>query len=472
MLVRLPLECPVIGELSAITLLLLVIGLVVWRLPKVDLGHAEAFTRRRTFNWIPLGLTYAFLYMGRYNLAAAKDVGAITQEQYGDIFGWGAIAYGVSFLMSGPLADKLGGRTTILISAAGSAVCNVGMGLAMTGLAGDERLTLAMTVLYALNMHFQSYGAVSVVKVNSAWFHVRERGVYGGLFGVLISLGIYFAFDWGHLIAKSFDSIGPLFFIPAAILCTWFAIDLFLVQATPSGAGFEDFDVGDASSGDDGPADPVYVVVRKMVTNPVILTIAAIEFCSGFLRNAIMHWYRDFAKGMSLTEAFVYEHWGAMLCIAGITGGMFAGVISDRVFNSRRGPVAAVLYGAMVLGALAIVPLMGTPSLVGPIVVFMSMAVIGVHGMLSGTASADFGGKRNAGVAVGLIDACVYFGTGLQGFLLGRILPAKGTPEAADVANWAVWPWAMFPVALLGLVLAATLWNATPKGKEPAKKAA
>ena len=453
-------------DLVPILVLLAVIAVVVARLPKVDLGHEAAFERRRHFNWIPLGLTYAFLYMGRYNLAAAKDVGAITQAEYGDIFGWGAIAYGVSFLISGPLADTLGGRTTILISAAGSSVMNLAMGYVMFNLADDPSRVSYMTALYAANMHFQSYGAVSVVKVNSAWFHVRERGVYGGLFGVLISLGIYFAFDWGHKIATAEAlHIGWLFWIPAALLLFWFLTDLFLVRATPSGAGFADFDTGDASSGDDGPADPVWVVMSKMVRNPIILTICAIEFCSGYLRNAIMHWYRDFAKGMSLTDGnFVYENWGMLLCVAGIFGGMFAGVISDRVFNSRRGPVSAVLYGMMVAGALVIIPVMSNPLWVGPIVVFMSMAVIGVHGMLSGTASADFGGKKNAGVAVGLIDACVYFGTMSQSFLLGRLLPEKGTEAAADLANWSVWPWAMLPVAIVGLLLSATLWNAKPKG--------
>ncbi len=451
-----------LGELTAIGILLAVIGLVVLRLPRVELGHDAAFLRRRHLNWLPLGLTYAFLYMGRYNLAAAKDIGAITQEQYGDIFGWGAMVYGLSFVVSGPLADKLGGRFTILASALGSALCNAAMGVAMVALAGDPRITWVMSGLYALNMHFQSYGAVSVVKVNSAWFHVRERGVFGGLFGVLISLGIYFAFDWGHQIAEHLP-IGWLFWIPAALLVGWWLVDLALVRATPGDAGHRDFDVGDASSGDEGPPDPVLAVLLRMATNPIIVTIAAIEFCSGFLRNAIMHWYRDFAKGVGLVEGnFVYEHWGMLLCVAGITGGMFAGVISDRVFGSRRGPVAAVLYGAMLAGALALVPLVGTPALVGPVVVFMSMAVIGVHGMLSGTASADFGGKRNAGIAVGMIDACVYFGTMTQSFLLGRILPEKGTPEAAVLANWGVWPWAMAPVALFSLLLAATLWNARP----------
>ena len=52
--------------------LLLVIAFVIGRLPKIDLGHSDAFRRRRVANWLPLGMTYAFLYMGRYNLKVSQ----------------------------------------------------------------------------------------------------------------------------------------------------------------------------------------------------------------------------------------------------------------------------------------------------------------------------------------------------------------------------------------------------------------
>ena len=67
----------------------------------------------------------------------------------------------------------------------------------------DIDLVVVFSILYALNMYFQSYGAVSIVKVNAHWFHVRERGIFGGIFGTLISLGIYFAFDWGQNIVEA-----------------------------------------------------------------------------------------------------------------------------------------------------------------------------------------------------------------------------------------------------------------------------
>ena len=34
--------------------------------------HSREYRLRRFWNWFPLGVTYALLYMGRYNLTVAK----------------------------------------------------------------------------------------------------------------------------------------------------------------------------------------------------------------------------------------------------------------------------------------------------------------------------------------------------------------------------------------------------------------
>ncbi len=454
-------------QLLPIGVLLAVIALVLSRLPKVELDTplSDRFRRRRAANWLPLGMTYAFLYFGRYNLAALKIKGveALTEQQYGDIFFVGALIYGFAFLINGPLTDRLGGRKTIIIAAAGAAAANAAMGLlAMHGPLGDQ--VTALSILYGANMYFQSFGAVSIVKVNAHWFHVRERGVLGGVFGILISLGVYFAFDWGRRISVAWPHDSQwVFFIPAAVLALFVIIDFLIIRDSPSGAGYDDFDVADASSGQSSVRQPALQVMASLLKNPIIITIAIIEFCSGFLRNAIMHWYPDFASSLGLRGGFVYQNWGMLLCVAGITGGMFAGLLSDRLFDSRRGPVAGVLYGLMLAGAVALVPLLGLPASVGWMVVFMSMAIIGVHGMLSGTASADFGGKNNAGIAVGMIDGCVYLGTALQSIVLGNLLPSKESAAASQVSSWKVWPYAMVPLAVIGLVLCIRLWNARPQ---------
>ena len=78
----------------------------------------------------------------------------------------------------------------------------------------------------------------------------------------------------------------------------------------------------------------------------------------------------------------------------------------------------------------------------------MSLCVIGVHGMLSGTASMDFGGKKNVGIAVGIIDGFVYAGTGVMSLTYYFILPNDlDKAVAADPANWISWPVSMIPVS-------------------------
>jgi OPA family glycerol-3-phosphate transporter-like MFS transporter len=451
-----------VDKLLPVGILLAVIAVVIVRLPSVELGHSAAYKRRRVTNWLPVGLLYSFLYMGRYNLTVAKDAfgDLMTNADFGLIFGIGTAVYGSAFIINGPLTDRVGGKRALLIGGAGSLLANAAMGLPPL-LGVEDDLVTVYSLLYGVNMYFQSFGAVAIVKINAPWFHVHERGVFGAIFGILISLGIYFAFDWGGMIVDELP-VQWVFFIPAMLLLVLWVIVVTWVKNTPGEAGFDDFDTADASSGDDGPSLSTREVFSKMLRNPVIMTIACIEFCSGFLRQAIMQWYKTIMKQTGLSEDnFVYENWGLLLCCAGILGGVMAGIISDRVFGSRRGPVAGLLYGLMLIGGIVLVFVMETPAL-GWVVVFMSMCVIGVHGMLSGTASMDFGGRRNAGVAVGIIDGFVYAGTAVMSFTYKAILPSEA-PESTVLGNYSAWPIAMVPVAILGLLLALRVWNAKPK---------
>ncbi|MFN7146060.1 MAG: MFS transporter [Myxococcota bacterium] len=470
-------------KLLPILVLLAVVAVVIARLPRVELGHTAAFRQRRVMNWLPVGLAYAFLYMARYNLTAYKNAVGMSNADYGSIDQWGSITYGLAFLLNGPLADRFGGRATMIVAMVGSGLMNLAMGyLALDGWQPGEARTFGF--LYAASMYFQSFGAVSIVKVNASWFHLRERGTFGGIFGILISLGLYFAYDWTRYIAewsgveapKNAAPIDPaiaadhwVFWIPAALLGVFVLAVIGLVRDTPGQAGHADFDTGDAGSGDTGERLPVTVIAKRMLTNPAILTITAIEFCSGFLRNAVMKWHPVYAKALDMGDSFVASNWGMLLCCAGIMGGVFAGTISDTLFQSRRGPVSAILYGGMVLGSGGLFFLLGNPML-GWLVIFMSLCIIGVHGMLSGTASMDFGGKKNVGIVVGIIDGFVYLGTAAQAYVLKSVLPDG---EAAAVAsNWWTWPAAMLPVALLGIALSARVWNATAQKEKPKVKAA
>ena len=438
--------------------------------------HSQAYRRRRALNWLPLGLTYAFLYMARYNLTVSKNAlgDLMSKESFGIIFAAGTITYAFSFLINGPLTDRIGGKKGMLIGASGAAAMNAILGIVVYGileLGWTLNLTVVFSLVYSLNMYFQSYGAVAIVKVNASWFHVRERGIFGGIFGILISLGLYFAFDWSQAIVNFTEAMNPedpryylVFFVPAFILLFWVIVDLFLLKDTPSQAGFQDFDTGDASSGESDVPYPLREVFRRIFTNRIILTVGMIEFCTGVLRNGVMHWFPILAKEEITAHAeqasvwnFWLNNWGLVLMLAGAGGGMLAGWMSDHLFQSRRAPVAGILYTALLVAVMGMTfSVFDEPVRLGIFVTIVSIAVIGTHGMLSGTATMDFGGRKAAATAVGLIDGLVYLGTGVQSLSLGFI----------TTWDWQYWPVFLIPFALAGILLTRRIWDAIPKGKK------
>ncbi|OGR11377.1 MAG: hypothetical protein A2341_12955 [Deltaproteobacteria bacterium RIFOXYB12_FULL_58_9] len=595
-----------------------------------------------------MGLTYAFLYMGRYNLTVSKNAlgDLMTKEDFGIIFAAGTFTYAFAFLINGPLTDKIGGKRAILIGAAGSAVANLAMGLYISTMTGGAicetapHLRVVFSVLYAINMYFQSYGAVAIVKVNSHWFHVRERGGFSGIFGTMISSGIFLAFTVNDWVLTAFGGAKPtfsdtkwVFFVPAALLATFFVIELFLLRDRPALAGLEDFDTGDASSGETGDV-PVTQIIKRILTHPIILTVAFIEFCTGVLRNGVMHWYPIYAKevlalpsghalrsgswsawyvivavfalagitlfaaakskgkakgwlfvsgGLLFLAPFMQAGWGGILMVAGVIGGNVAGWMSDLFFQSRRAPTAGLLYVGLSAASIGMFFTLGTttsevawsksqqtpgfetlqagdqlvsvagqpvnnweqigkavaclpskcecdsqwdtknctcaskpevtatnlpvsdggiaavivrngeqrqirlrdpkwnsdnpeqgmyagdkrslaagpvlplsPFWLGAIVFLISLCVIGTHGLLSGTATMDFGGSKGAATAVGMIDGFVYLGTAVQSLALGYLTTHVG---------WYAWPIFLFPFGIIGLLLLVKIWKVVPKGK-------
>ncbi|RMH40885.1 MAG: MFS transporter [Deltaproteobacteria bacterium] len=448
-----------------------------------------------------MGLAYAFLYMGRYNLTVAKNAlgDQLSKEAFGTIFGVGSLVYGFAFLINGPLIDRVGGRRGMLIGTAGALAANVCMGVALYAAANWDwavPLTGVFVVLYAANMYFQSFGAVSIVTVKAPWFHVRERGTFSTIFGVLIAAGIYFAFDWGSAIvaatraepghlgttARAFaavfglggsgvDENWMLFFVPATLLAVMWVIMFAWLRNTPGEAGFDDFDTGDESLSDDGQQLPVVAAVRKILTHPVLLWVCLIEFCSGVLRNGVMQWYPIYAKEAGFKhDMWISANWGLALLIAGVVGANATGWVSDKLFQSRRAPMCGISYGILIASYAALAATLGANPLFGGIAaVSAQAAVIAVHGILSGTATADFGGRKNTGIVVGIVDGFVYLGTGLQAFLVGALAPTGAAQR--DPSNWLIWPLALLPFAAAGLAMALRIWHALPRGTRVARAA-
>lgn len=448
------------------------------------LKHTKRFMWRRFLSWFPLGMTYAFMYMARYNLDSLATAEVITKAQKSQISGWGFFIYAASLFISGPLIDRVGGKKGMIMASLGAALCNLIMGWALYVYLHDSmsfNLVFILSVFYSLNMFFQSFGAISTIKVKSYWFHVRERGTFGAIFGTLISLGVYFAFDWTEAIIRAVNLkySGPtypfrdfmqslfvlensrvsafwlVFFIPAGFLLLWALVDLVLIKDSPDECGFGKLETHDASHGDQADLSSWYKVIKSILTNRVILMIGVIEFTSGILRDGVMKWYRLYNIDTGMGVPNILHNWGLWACVTGIFGSFAAGWASDRFFHSRRAPVAGICQVVMLMATIVMIFTYSSNAMaMGVSALVIMMAVIGVHSIMSGTATADFGGRRGAATATGVADGFSKLGSSFQEFVLGAIL-TKDT--------WVYWPSFLLPFTLLGLFFAIKLWTQLPE---------
>jgi len=422
--------------------------------------HSTKFRFRRAQNWLAMGFTYAAMYMARYNFPFANkslsDTYGWSRAQIGGIITTATLVYGISALFNGPLADRFGGRRAMLIGATGACLFNVAFGLAAyLGFLGTGAVMLGyLASIWTLNMYFQSYSALALIKVNSGWFHVSERGVFSAVFGSMIQSGraaVFALMTLGAVVALPWQW---KFFLPAIAVGIMALITWRVVRDTPHDAGLAPFDPEDATSGDTEPVTLGYVA-RRVFTNPIAITIAAAEFCTGLVRKGFEEWfprYMQEAQHLALDNP-IFKTGAFSIVIAGIAGAFLAGTLSDWVFKSRRPPVAFIGYAAQIVCLLVIAR---APSLTAVIMAFTvnSMAISMVHSMLSGTASMDFGGQRAAASAAGMFDGMQYIGGSFAGYGIGKLVDVKG---------WGAWAPSMVGFAAVGAVLMLFLWNARPQ---------
>jgi OPA family glycerol-3-phosphate transporter-like MFS transporter len=437
-----------------------------------------------------VGLLYAFFYMSRYNYSALSP-------KLLDAFGWTKVdlsfletampfIYGLSVLVNAPIADKIGGRKAFLIGSVGVVALNVVFGLFHLAIltppvyVGEgaarviqtpaviawgltpRQLAYVLSGVWAINAYFQSFGALSIVKINAQWFHVRERGTFGAIFGVLIRLGLILAFSGVPLIATALSWWWG-FWVPAIGVAVFALLTWAFVVETPEDAGFANFDTGDAKMGEDGASITVWDVARKVFTNRNMWMIAIASVMIGFVRRSVVDsWWPLYFKEVHhvLATDGLYQATAWAIACAGIAGGFTLGPLSDKVFHSRRAPVVVIGFTGMAacLGLFWLSDSLALGGVAACICMAMlSFFVNGAHGLIGGAASMDFGGKRGAATAAGLFDGMQYFfAAPFTGILVGQITQDYG---------WQVWKLWPIPFAIVGAAVMGTLWNVTPRGK-------
>jgi sugar phosphate permease len=323
----------------------------------------------------------------------------------GRIASLAVLGYALGKFVSGPLADRAGGRRLFLGGMLGSVVCTIGFALG-----GSVPI---FTLAWIANRLVQSTGWVGMVKLTSKWFSYAQYGTAMGVISVSYLLG-----DVGaRLFMESLIEHGlgwrGLFLAAAAVLGVLFIINAIWLREAPEIAPTDSPDV-----------------LSSPFRSPQFWLACVLSLGFTLIRETFNTWTPTFfteAASLSPAAAAGASAWFPLLGAASV---VIAGVASDRLGRSGRARI-------MFFGLLASVGLLLllAHSRLWPLglVAATGFAVLGPYSYLAGATSLDFGGQRASATTCGIIDGVGYLGGVLAGDSMARVSVALGWHGAFDV---------------------------------------
>lgn len=395
-------------------------------------------------------LGYAAFYIVRQNLSIAMPgIG----EEFGyskyDI-GWittvFSITYGVGKLINGYFGDRSDARYFMPIGLFLSAIISFLMGFG-SGL-------FFFILLWGINGCVQSMGWPACARVITHWFSPTELGAKWALCASSHQLGSLAIFGLGGILIESFGW-RSVFIVPAFFSMA-FSFFLFnRLRDTPKEVGLPPVEEykGDVAHVAEHYDERITLkeVLTKIISNKLVWYMAIANTCLYIPRMGIFYWAPFFLKeykGMTLIIA------GLQLVsfeVASCIGGIFAGWLSDKVFNGRRGPVGAFCLIGSTIALYALLKIPAEYPLLNTLVLMLIGFLLNGSQVLNGVAAADFASKRAAGVSSGITGVVAYAGAAIcSGAVFGKIVESYGWESGFMVFIFA---------SLVGAFFFALTWN-------------
>ena len=408
-------------------------------------------------------LAYAGFYLTRVSFSVAK-IGiledpnlSLTTENMGVIDGLYLTAYAVGQFVWGILGDKLGTRKIVLLGLSGSIIAGFTMGV--------SSIMLAFGVFALLQGLSQSTGWAPLAKNISNWFSLRERGVVIGWWATNYTIGGLIGAPFAGLMAVYFGGWRFAFFLPAIVLAVIMILFFLLQKNRPQDIGLppiEEYHKEEPAS-EEVPNDEIisepeegsWKSIFEVIKNPMVLLLGAIYFFIKPARYAILFWgplYVSESLGTGMAEsAFV----NAAFFLAGPLSVLAAGYASDKIFQSRRMPYSVISMFTLALLLFFFNDLASVHNslVLAGLLFFVGFLIYGPDSLVSATAAIDFGTRKGASTASGIIN-----GMGSVGAIAGGTIPGLFKDS---------WGWNGVFIFLSASVLIASLlmipkWNALP----------
>ncbi|MFO0810935.1 MAG: MFS transporter [Gemmataceae bacterium] len=420
------------------------------------------------WRWQVFGVTwlaYAGLYLTRKSFSVAKvelakpDVLGLTKGDMAWADGGNQIAYAIGQFFWGTLGDHFGPRIVVLIGMMASIVTAAVMGASNTA--------LAMMALFTVQGFCQASGWAPLVKNVGAFFSRGERGRVMGLWCTNYPLGGLVATIVAGIAAEQFGW-RYAFWVPAAGLGVVWLLFLIFQRNRPEDVGLppvEQYYGEPTSVAVSTPADESegsWATIVGVLSNGMVWLLAIAYVLLKPTRYLILFWSPLYVSERLGTDVAASGVLGSMFELGGPVGVLLGGFLSDKLFRSRRMPVTVLglALAAIVVTALPWLPV--SKAAVGLAFFAIGFFLYPPDSLISATAAVDFGSRRGASTAAGLINAC-----GSAGAVLGSTLPGWIKillPNATDI--WGPIFHGLGLSLLLGALLLLPQWNRlpTPKG--------
>ena len=396
-------------------------------------------------------LVYFSQYFGRYNYAASMV--AIGQKQGWDTALLGLIAsiifvtYGFGQLFTGWLGDRLNPKAMIFVGCAGSAGCNLWMGLSGS--------LLQMQLAWGLNGLFCALIWAPMVRLLTVYMPADRLRKSILAFTYATSLGVTGTYLLTSFLVSRFDW-RVAFYVPAVIGLVaslgWLAVS-FTSGKTPARVpeGERSGQMPDRAAGG-APPRKGEAFLSVYVRSGLPLLLAAI-LLMGLLKDGMMTWVPQMISDTFQVEAYLSIFLSAALPLVNSLSVWLVRRISrghegDDMRNGSLLFLGAVAGMGVLLLAGGLHPLLS-------VVLFsiISTFVTGTNVILISFVPLQFTAMGRTSTIAGLTNAFTYLGSALSGWGLGWIAGRYG---------WGVVNWVLAGLCVLGCVIclaARPLWR-------------
>ncbi|EGD77374.1 hypothetical protein PTSG_12733 [Salpingoeca rosetta] len=427
-------------------------------------GHPKRFVAAAV-----AGVAYTQCYFLRKLVSSStvylRESAGFPETVIGAITSAFALAYGLSRVPGGLITDKLGARTTL----AASLFISAALTIAVTCIANAN----IFYILWFLHGMCQASAWPACARLLKDLFPDRERAFWWAAVSTSQNVGaaltpilVAHIYTWFQERNAQFplpifphaeaDATWRFPFLVLALLClpvvilAYALVPSYTVPREPA----QNKATASKHKGADKPTPSWWNGISQLPSAIFLITIAnmliyAVRDIIGNWLLLIFHETRGFdpARGASVLALFE---------IGGITGGLLAGIASDKVFGGRRGPIFGICSFGLLLSCTAV---SFAHSYAAICAVFFSLGLF-LFGpqTLVGLFAMETAPPHLDSFAAGIVGLCAQLGGITAGYPVSLLKTACG---------WDCVLLAMPVIALLCFAASVPLWHVKPYGAQP-----